>query len=186
MQRLSAIGFITTLSTLWPATSSGEPWTVFITSPDTQIVFVSAAGSDASGHPYVPGDPAFGADPFHPASEVQAYRTLAAAKAQMRNAKPDWMLLRRGDTWHEALGNWSKSGKSATAPILIGAYGNGAARPRLLTGNSGAFQTFNNQATPVNYLALAGLAMEADARNPDVAGPVGVQVLAPTNGFRIE
>src|SRR6478735_7701128 len=69
----------------------GAGWTVFAPSADTRIVYVSSStGDDRTG---VIGNL------DHP------YKTLAAGRSRLRNGKPDWLLLKKGDTWtNEAFG----------------------------------------------------------------------------------
>src|SRR5438270_918127 len=78
----------------------------------------------------------------------------------------DEMLLKRGDTWHESLGTWTKSGRSASEPIVIGAFGAGA-RPTVSSGSGRALVTGTNTYRTVNHLAIMGIRFYADARDPD-------------------
>src|SRR5205823_11260695 len=54
-----------------------------------------------------------------------AVKTIRRGQALLRNGQGDRLLLKRGDTFAEALGNWNKSGKSPDEPLVIGAYGEG-------------------------------------------------------------
>ena len=56
-------------------------------------------------------------------------RTLARAHALIRDGRPDWILVRRGDVFTSGFGTWSRSGRSAAEPIVVGTYGASAARP---------------------------------------------------------
>ena len=97
-------------------TASGLPvdangWTIFTPSPDTRIIYVSnSSGSDSAG---VVGDV------NHP------YKTIAKGLSLLRQGYPDWLLLKKGDTWIES-NQLKKSGRSATEPMLISSYGTGA------------------------------------------------------------
>jgi hypothetical protein len=79
-----------------------------------------------------------------------------------RPNKPDWLLLKAGDTWVEYLGGmyygsnpanvvqarFGKSGRSAQEPVLITSYGTGA-RPIVMVKpglDSGVFQPYSNVA----------------------------------------
>ncbi len=143
-----------------------DGWTVFTPSADTRLVYVSSsAGDDAMGAAYAPGAAAVGADPFHPVGPVHAFRTMAAAQKLARDGFPDWVLLRRGDSWHEAPN--VVSGRSASEPSLIDAYGDGP-RPLLL----GAGIRLPNRG--FRYVALAGLDVyyaERDPHSPDYVSP---------------
>ncbi|HYE02770.1 MAG TPA: hypothetical protein VD963_06010 [Phycisphaerales bacterium] len=105
--------------TPWVGVTVLGNWTTFTPSPDTRQVYVSSS----QGHDSNPG------------SEEAPKRTLAAGYAQLRDGKPDWLLLRAGDTWDEVFPAWNKSGRSATEPMVVKAYGAGV-RPRVRTGNA--------------------------------------------------
>lgn len=120
-------------------------WTEFKASSDTRTVYVSSSqGNDANDG----------------LSKARPKRTLAAGKAQMRHGHPDWLLLRCGDTWDEALGQWKASGRSAKEPMLIGSFGEGE-RPFLRTGSDNGIWTSNGGDSParIEHLAIVGLHM---------------------------
>jgi hypothetical protein len=133
--------------------SSG--WTSVLPSPDTRRIFVSSSiGSDSN-------------DGLSTATPV---KTINYAKRLLRDGMPDWLLLKRGDSWSgEGLGSWSKSGRSAQEPMLISAYGTGA-RPLL---NTGAYNGFYTQNGAVNNVSLIGIHLYADTRDPQSATYVG-------------
>ncbi|MFO0569248.1 MAG: hypothetical protein U0263_26550 [Polyangiaceae bacterium] len=137
-------------------------WNRYVPSADTRIVYVSAAGDDA-------------ADGL---SEATAKKTVGAALSLLRDGYPDWLLLRRGDTFQTAI-NWSgKSGRSETERMLIGSYGASPQRPRLHSGVQMAFKSING----ASHLALVGIHFYADARDPSsptfdaaqTASPAGI------------
>src|SRR5690606_4779691 len=60
-------------------------WTTLQPSADSRLIYIdSENGSDASGAFHLPSDAQVGANPQMPAGEVRAFRTLAAASAQLR------------------------------------------------------------------------------------------------------
>ncbi|MEO0611667.1 MAG: hypothetical protein AAFZ67_14670, partial [Planctomycetota bacterium] len=74
-------------------------WTEFEASRDTRTIYVAANGRDTN----------------HGRSANRPVRTVAEGIRRLRDGRPDWLLLRRGDTFNESLGsNWSKSGRSAS------------------------------------------------------------------------
>ena len=93
-----------------PPTDAG--WTVFTASADTRKVYVSnSAGLDTNDG----------------LSEAKPVKTLAKGKSLLRHGFPDWLLLKKGDVWtNEIIGVLTVSGRSATEPMLISAYGTGA------------------------------------------------------------
>jgi hypothetical protein len=106
-----------------------DGWSILAPSSDSRLVYVAADGDDGTGEAYAPSSPLVGADPFLPAGAVRAYATLAAALAQARAGFPDWILLRRGDTWTSTAVLSLKAGRSATERSLLGAYGPATVRP---------------------------------------------------------
>ncbi len=57
-------------------------------------------------------------------TEQNPFRTIARAKNEIRyNGYPDWVLLKRGDTFLESFNGWGFSGRSETEPFVITSYG---------------------------------------------------------------
>jgi hypothetical protein len=149
-------------------------WTMVGASPDTHRIYVSSAlGNDEN-------------DGLSPSTPVQ---TLAQGKSLLRDGSPDWLLLRRGDTWNESLGSWKKSGRSADEPMLISAYGSASSRPIIKTGDLNGIYAQNE---PVNYLSIIGLHFYASSRDPlspDFTGSpdvMGIRWLVESKGLLIE
>lgn len=159
--------------TLLPRDAQG--WSIFTPSPDSRILYVSAAGSDATGAVYTPASPEIGADPFQPAGAVQAFATPSAALAQARDGYPDWVLLRKGDVWVTPATINAKAGRSASERSLVGAYGSGTVRPLIKHGAVTGLTIWDK-----SFVAVAGLAFLAHTRN--FASPEFVST-AGNNGF---
>lgn len=123
--------------------------------PGTQlpyIIYVSSSGGNDSNNGLSPATPKL---------------TLAAGKALMRSGMEDQLLLKWGDTWTEALGNWTTSGRSLRFPQKIGHYQNSlsGARPKVRSGTSDGlvfsgpvqFVTVENiWITPHSYTGASG------------------------------
>lgn len=152
-----------------------EGWTDWTDSSDTQNVYVSSTS---------------GNDNNDGLSEAKAVKTIAKGKSILRDNSPDHLLLKRGDVWNEALGTWSKSGKSASEPIVIAYYGDAMERPLLKTGDKGAIYAAPN--STVNYVSIIGLHLysnKRDPKSPDFVGPAGeegIRWLSKTDGLLIE
>ncbi|MBL8901598.1 MAG: right-handed parallel beta-helix repeat-containing protein [Planctomycetes bacterium] len=147
-------------------------WTRFVESRDTRKVYVSeSAGRDTND----------GLTPSTPK------RTIAAGKALMRQGHPDWLLLRRGDTWYEAIGQWTLAGRSTAEPILISSYGEAPERPALRTGTSSAIWAMANSGTPpsLNHVAIVGLDFHAHTYT-GTGEPAGVSWLVTSRDLLIE
>lgn len=112
---------------------NADGWTTLTTSPDSRLVYVSnSAGDDAND-----------------GSEVAPKKTISNAYRLIREGFPDWILLRRGDTFSGV--TWEKSGRSASERMVVTAYGSGP-RP-VITGelfywgpNAPAWYVFGNLA----------------------------------------
>ncbi|MNJ86364.1 hypothetical protein D3C87_38580 [compost metagenome] len=159
-------------------------WTQFTPSSDTRIIYVSDSdGNDATANFYNTSDNEVGSDPFQPAGPVLSYRTLAAAFAQVRNGFPDWILLKKGDTFtNQSFGTVNRSGRNANEPVLIGSYGSSAVRPRILTG-ANTLISFTGSAA---YVAVVGLHAEPHTRSGSDE-PSGINILnAPFRSFLVE
>jgi hypothetical protein len=103
-------------------------WTVLSPSADSRLIYVSAEGDNATAATakggrgyYLPSDPEIGPDPTNPIGPILAYQTHFEAAKKVRLSKcigedangfptygnvspsgfPDWVLLRRGDSFTE-------------------------------------------------------------------------------------
>ena len=92
-------------------------------------------------------------------------------------------------TWNEALGTWNKSGRSASEPMLIGAYGGGDERPLLKTGTSNGFDLNGKRA---DHLAIQGIHLYSQSRDPysssfsSTSSNYGIRFIGSGTGLLIE
>ncbi len=130
----------------FPFPGAGE-WTDPVESVDTVKIYVSTSGSDTLNDGL---------------SELTPVATIAKGKSLMRNGKPDWLLLKRGDTWTEAVGYWTINGAIGGTPIsgrgaderaVLSTYGTGA-RPIVKTGTSCGVRVGT---TRLQYVYILGL-----------------------------
>ena len=144
-------------------------WTTFTPSGDTRMIYVS----DSQGNDSNSG--------LEAASPV---KTLAKATSLLRDGQPDWLLLKRGDTWtNQNLGDWTRSGRSAEEPMLVTGYGEGA-RPLIRTGTSNGITMWRG-GVDYKHLALVGLHFEAHTNNGQ-NGPHGIRLDRPGQNLLIE
>ncbi len=128
-------------------------WTELTPSADSLIFYVSESGSDSND----------GLSPQRP------LRTVGEGVRRLRDGKPDWLLLRRGDTFSETLGgNWEKSGRSVSEKMVVSAYGEGP-RPVLVTGSNKGLNLIKNDRR--QHLAFTSLEFRAGVkyRNAGIA-----------------
>lgn len=143
-------------------------WTVFTPSADSTIVYVADDGNDTTCVGYLPSNELIGSDPFNPVGAVQPCLTPAGAYSKTHANMPDWILFKRGDTFTDPVGSNFRSGRGATEPFLVGAYGSSGASPLFIGSTSGA--SYNNS---FSWIALSGLSFYADIADPDSPNYLG-------------
>ena len=166
-------------------------WTVFTPVPGTGscasgtytgtcVVYVSSSsGNDSTCAPVTATSTSF-----------TPCATLAKGISLLRNDHPDWLLLKRGDTWlNQDFSSLSRlSGQSATAPMVIGSYDpsepgvvdpyvagarplmrpNPSATGSVFFSDNGLGSTINNN-TGGNFLAIVGIEFYNYTRDPNNA-----------------
>ena len=124
-------------------------WTIITPSADTRKVYVSSS---------------VGNDSNNGLSENTPVKTLQKGKSLLRGGFPDWLLLKKGDTWTNEGFGWAPSGRSAAEPAVISSYGSGG-RPLLKTNNTpnilGSWGS-----SPTLNLAVIGLEFYEYTRDP--------------------
>src|SRR4051812_11989238 len=85
-------------------------WTNITPSSDTRTIYVSSSS---------------GSDSNNGLSASSPVKTIAKGYSLIRTESPDWLLLKKGDTFYESIPTWKKSGRSAQEPMLISSYGSG-------------------------------------------------------------
>ncbi len=135
------------------ARSAEAGWTTFDLQSDSQIIYVSSSGGDDSND---------GATP------ETAVATLAKGAELVRDGFPDFLLLKRGDTWRgEDIGpnrvaRRFKSGRSKSEPLVVSSYGDSTERPRLEIDK--AF--IDDDGHERRFLAVVGLALVSYKKIP--------------------
>ncbi|HUG12079.1 MAG TPA: Ig-like domain-containing protein [Opitutaceae bacterium] len=141
---------------------NADGWTVLVPSADSRLVYVSTSQGDDGNDGLSPETPK---------------ATIDAANELIRDGYPDWMLLKRGDTFAPGnLGRW-KSGRSATEPLVLTYYGDSGPRP--------VIKLINNQfvaweAQPRHNTAYVGLDFYrsiSDPHSPDFTNTSGGDAL---------
>ena len=123
---------------------TSDGWTVVTPASDSRLIHVSSStGNDAN-----------------PGTASKPIKTLGKAKSLLRNLSADQVLLKRGDTWTGGFLDLTVSGRSASEPILIGAYGSGA-RPRINSGTDVGITLAQKYSNPLNNVYVIGLHFNA-------------------------
>jgi hypothetical protein len=142
---------------------NGAGWTVFSPSPDSRIIYVSSnQGNDRTGEIYESSDPRLGQNPRQPVAPVKAFKTFAAAFEQTREGHPDWILLKRGDTFYTSVA--VRNGRSKAQPFLLASYGTAPEMPLVKPGTQRALEICCES---FNHIALQGIDFYAHSRDFD-------------------
>ena len=83
---------------------------------DSNLIYVSQSTGDDANDGYSPATPK---------------KTLAGGVSCLRDGYPDWLFLRRGDTWQDGFRSYDFTGRSQAEPIVISAYGPGTTNPKI-------------------------------------------------------
>lgn len=141
---------------------TNDGWTIFQPSKNTNIVYVSSSdGNDDTGDIYTIKD--IGDDPFVPRSNfsLKPFKTFKAAFEKTRNNHPDWILVKRGDSFFESIR--VRNGKNLLEPFLIAAYGTNESNPIFNTADKTALQVCCRS---TSNIAIQGLDFYAHTRDP--------------------
>lgn len=147
----------------YPQDSNG--WSIITPDKETRIVYVSSTqGDDSSGKPYLSSELS---EPFNP-SDVQAYKTIGAAIKNLREGKPDWILLKRGENFETESELRLPSGLSMSHHTIMASYGESNQRPVIDTQDHSGVVLFGK-----NYITIMGLDFypsKLDPRSPSFVG----------------
>lgn len=155
--------------------SNENGWSTFDPSANTSIIYVSSSQGNDSWDGKCPDTPTSGL--------CGPKKNIFAGVNVLRNGFPDWLLLRRGDTWNAAqefTSNWSLSGESASKPIVIASYGSSTQRPHIIT-DTGFIISSSGLVSNVAMLDL-----HFTRANNDVADTQGIFLLGGARSFLIE
>ena len=155
---LSVLSF----STYASLPKKSEGWTIFTPSEDSLIVYVSNDGNDETAETYTKKE--LGNSPFTPPKKMilRSFKTFKAAFGKTRENKPDWILVKRGDTFFESIK--VKNGKSLTEPFLVAAYGEDKSNPTFNTGDKIGLQMCCKS---FKFIAIQGFDFYAHTRMPN-------------------
>jgi len=150
----------------WATVEVRRSWTVFTPSSDTRIIYVSSSE---------------GSDTNNGLSEARPIATLEKARSLARAGFPDWVLLKRGDTWNTPLGtaSWSRSGRSASEMHVVSTYGTG---PRPVISPPAGADAIVIAAANVSNIAFVGLHLKANA----AGGGQGIRITCGGTNLLIE
>ena len=148
---------------LYPRETNGwdeTGWSVITPSEDSRLIYVSSSsGNDATAEFYAPRDVTSVEDP----GAIKPYKTIEAAMLNARHNAPDWILLRRGDSWEVDGPIQLRGGRSVTERSVFTSYGKSADRPTIT--NSGAKDILRIWQEK-RYVAVVGISFYGIHRDP--------------------
>ncbi len=106
-------------------------------------------------------------DPYFRYGHVKPFADINTALKQQRSGMPDWILLKRGDTWRGPITEQQvPPGKSGDEPRLIGAYGP-LAQPRpQITGRGTGFR-LGGPHRGTQHVAIVGIEFYNTWKDPE-------------------
>ncbi len=143
-------------------------WTTYDPSPNSRIIYVSSSEGDDNNNGF---------------SSDKPVKTISKAYNLMRDGFADWMLLKRGDFWNEALTSWQKEGTNSKERMIISSYGESTKRPVIIdqrfNANNGGKDTMRN-------FAIIGIEFYCRTKDPNNSyftglGNCGISMLAGEN-----
>jgi hypothetical protein len=153
-------------------------WSKLSPSTDSRLIYVSSSeGDDATGQTYQPEDSEIGDDPFNPAANIKPFASIDAALAQTREDYPDYILLKRGDSWTTSRPIALKAGRSANERSVLSYYGSDIARPMV--------KPYGVNLDDASYSAVVGIQFTATQRNPASPDFIGLENVANVSGFHL-
>lgn len=151
-------------------------WSIVLPTEESRLIYVSSSeGDDSKASYYTTAEIV---EPINP-SGITAFKTINEAMKLVRKGHPDWVLLKKGDEWLLDKTIYPPSGQSKEAPFVFTAYGEGGSRPLLKTGRTTAFFLKGDR----KFIALIGIDMYADKRDPDSENFVGWDDVGRPKGF---
>jgi hypothetical protein len=149
-----------------PGPTSG--WTLLTPSIDTVHVYVSSStGNDMNSG----------------LTEQSPKATIQAAVSLLRQGRPDWLHVERGDRFAGGLGDWFLSGRSPSEPMVVTTFGTSAERPLFRCGSESGLTVHG---FPVHDVAFVGLHFLADGYDGGENLPFGISLLQPCTRLLIE
>lgn len=116
-------------------------WSHLEPSADSRMIYVSASrGNDDN-----------------PGTHAEPVRSIRRALQLVQNGRPDWILLRRGDTFAESV-TFNRNGRTQEEPMVLATYGDG---PRPIVAPGDGDEGLAITAAERNHVAIVGIHFKA-------------------------
>ncbi|QOV90053.1 right-handed parallel beta-helix repeat-containing protein [Humisphaera borealis] len=138
-------------------------FTVVTPENGSRVIYVSALGKDTNTG----------------LSSTSPIKSISKGISLLRSGTGDQLLFKRGETFSGNFGIWSKSGHSASEPLVIGSYGTGS---RAVINTGASYGLAIGSKNPVNNLYIQGIKLIGDG----VAVADGIAVAGTINNMFME
>jgi hypothetical protein len=183
----------TTTSTTIASTTTTVPintegWTQFIPSSDSRLIYIAADGDDDMALVYSTADSEIGSDPFRPVGTIMPFETYASAATQIRVGYPDWILFKRGDSFHAQI--IPQSGRDEDEYSLVSSYGTATELPLIkpVAAGTSVVDKYSRRGDNLMYAAITLLNFHATVRDhnssefSDISNITGINIRAAGTG----
>lgn len=155
---------------LYPRETNGwdeTGWSIITPSEDSRLIYVSSSiGDDETAEFYAPHD----MEVIEAPGSIKPFKTIEAANASARQGFPDWILLRRGDSWEVSGPIHLKGGRSVDERSVFTSYGQNPERPEL---NKSESKDILRVWAEIRFVSIVGISFYGIERDPSAAEFVG-------------
>ena len=174
---------------LFPRETNGwdeNGWSILTPADDSRLIYVSSSsGNDDTGDFVMPNSVV---EIYNP-DGIKPFKTIEAALSVARAGFPDWVLLKRGDTWDVTDILSVRAGRSVYERSVLTSYGSGSPRPVINTGANNGLRIWID----IDFVAIVGISLYAGFRDPEssdfagwgqVGNPSGIYMYQPENNLK--
>lgn len=161
-------------------------WSLIRPSEDSRLIYVSSSfGDDNTAEVYALRDVASAEDP----GQIMPFKTISAAMKYAREGYPDWVLLRKGDTWEVDYNTDLKAGRSFDERSVFGSYGIDGPRPIINIDSSIGLTIWVDKSNIV-VRDIVFYAYRRDPSGPDFSGwgdvsdSIGIRIYSQKSSIR--
>jgi len=134
-------------------------WSAVAPSDDSRLIYVSSSSGDDSVAEFLDSSSSIN---LNDPGLIKPFKTIERAMEYARDGYPDWILLKRGDEWTLANDLSIPSGRAMYERFVITSYGPELERPILHLRSKRGLRIWSG----VNHVAIVGLSLYADQRDP--------------------
>jgi len=158
----------------YPQDSNG--WSIITPDTDTKIAYVSSTdGNDFTARSYTSSE----IENVYNPKNIQPYKSLSLALAQLREGKGDFILLKKGDKFSIDKTIRLPSGKSILHHTVLGVYGDSNKRPVIDTKTFTAIKLIKSK----KFITVFGIEFYPSGLDPNSSSFVGWNNVSGATGF---